>query len=397
MTLFRDSTGWAALRAASYGARERTLRPRATTRADVPGSLAALTSAWWTDVLCAGVPGAQVTAFEVVGSSAGTHQRHRLRITYNAAGRAAALPGAVFTKTLPTVVTRMIGGFNGTARAEGLFYRDLRPALEIEAPRGFHCAFDHRSLAGINVLEDVVATRGASFCGPEIHVTREMAERMVDLLAALHAHDITGAPRWLVPFADWFEGGARKMRTEHYTQRALSRLADRLPAALLERRDEVWPATRHAAAIHRSAGQSLLHSDVHIGNWYRTADGAMGLCDWQCVARGHGSRDLAYALATALTPEQRRAWERELIARYGESLARRRGVRGDPEALWFHYRTQMLHALWMWTITLCHSRWLPDMQPEATSTELIVRIATAIVDLDSLAAARSSDMAGPAA
>jgi hypothetical protein len=40
----------------------------------------------------------------------------------------------------------------------------------------------------------------------------------------------------------------------------------------------------------------------------------------------------------------------------------------------------------MWTITLCRSRWLPGMQPEATSTELIVRIATAIIDLDSLTA-----------
>jgi hypothetical protein len=184
MTRFRDSTAWPALRAATHVARERVLRPRATTRADGPGSLAATTLAWWTDVLCAGAPDAQVTAFEVVGSSAGTHQRHRLRIAYNAAGEAAALPE--------------IGGSNGTARAEGLFYRDIRPALEIEAPRGLHSAFDRRSLAAINVLKDIVATRGATFCGPETHVTREMAERMVDLLAALHARDISGAPRWLV-------------------------------------------------------------------------------------------------------------------------------------------------------------------------------------------------------
>jgi thiamine kinase-like enzyme len=391
----RDSTAWAAVRAASHIARERVLRTRATTRVDVPGSLASLTPAWWTDVLCSEVPGARVASFTVLASSAGTHQRDRIRITYNEAGAGAALPEGVFTKTLPTVVTRMIGGFNGTARAEGLFYRDLRPVLAIEAPRGFHTAFDRRSLAGINVLEDIVATRGASFCGPETKVTREMAEGMIDLLAALHAHDLTaGAPGWLVSFADWFEGGARKMRTEHYTQRALDRLAERLPRALLERRSELWPATHAATAIHRSAGASLLHSDVHIGNWYTTANGAMGLCDWQCVARGHGSRDLAYALSTALTVEQRRAWERELVERYGDSLARARGGRGDPAALWLQYRAQMLHALWMWTITLCHSRWLPDMQPEAVSTELIVRIATAIVDLDSIAAAHSSGAAG---
>ena len=53
----------------------------------------------------------------------------------------------------------MIGGYNGTARAEGRFYTELRPRLDIESPLGYHAAFDRRSLAGINVLEDIVATR----------------------------------------------------------------------------------------------------------------------------------------------------------------------------------------------------------------------------------------------
>jgi hypothetical protein len=55
---------------------------------------------------------------------------------------------------------------------------------------------------------------------------------------------------------------------------------------------------------------------------------------------------------------------------------------------------RMLHALWMWAITLCHSPWLPDVQPTETSTGLIVRIATAIVDLDSIAVSRSRGAVG---
>ena len=118
-----------ALRIAGQVLRER-IRPQMATRAeDVPSSVAVLTPAWWTAVLCAGHPGAQVLGFDVMGESAGTHQRHRFLLRYNEAGHIARLPMAVFTKTLPNVLTRMIGGYNGTARAEGRFYREIRPAL----------------------------------------------------------------------------------------------------------------------------------------------------------------------------------------------------------------------------------------------------------------------------
>ena len=45
---------------------------------------------------------------------------------------------------------------------------------------------------------------------------------------------------------------------------------------------------------------------------------------------------------------------------------------------------QIVHALAMWTITLCHSPLLPNMQPEDTSLTMIERITTAMGDLDSV-------------
>jgi hypothetical protein len=38
----------------------------------------------------------------------------------------------------------------------------------------------------------------------------------------------------------------------------------------------------------------------------------------------------------------------------------------------------------MWTITLCHSRLLPNMQPADTTLTMIERITTAMADLDAL-------------
>ena len=389
MADLKHSVALTALRIAGHVALERLHPVPALAATDVPSSVATLTPDWWTAVMCANQPRAKVLAFSILGASAGTHQRHRFVLTYNDAGRAAGLPFSVFTKSLPNVMTRMIGGYNGTARAEGRFYRELRPILNIESPLGYHSVFDRRSLAGINVLEDVAATRAARFCDADTYVTREMAESMVDLLAQLHAHAYADARldrewRWLANFADWFEIGARKMGTERYTGQAIRRMADRLPAALVKKADQIWPATIAACAIHRHGPRSVLHSDVHIGNWYRHGNGAMGLFDWQCVAQGHWSRDVAYALSAALTVEDRRAWERALLARYLETLSTIADVYINTNDAWDHYRRQMLHALWMWTITLCHSRWLPAMQPVATSMAMIERIATAVDDLDSL-------------
>ena len=110
----------------------------------------------------------------------------------------------------------------------------------------------------------------------------------------------------------------------------------------------------------------------------------MGLCDWQCLARGHWSRDFAYAMTAALTPDDRHNWEKDLLQRYLDQFAELTGARSDFNLSFLHYRQQMVHALLMWTITLCHSPLLPNMQPEETTLAMIGRISTAMADLDSL-------------
>jgi len=324
----------------------------------------------------------------VENASAGTHERHRLRVTYNEAGEKAGLPSSIFTKSLPSFVTRMVAGFNGHARIEGGFYSEVRPLLDIEAPLCYYSTYDRETFAAIHLLEDLVHTKGATFCGHQTLVTRSMAEDMVDLLAALHGA-FYGSPklsqyRWLSHYAKWFQIGAEKMRTEFYTEKAFDAAAHVIPTALMARRKEIWPATIRALEIHANGPDVFLHSDVHIGNWYQTAAGRMGLCDWQCPSRGHWSRDLSYALSAALKPEDRRTWERDLLKRYLDRLAERGGVRLDFDSSFTQYRQQMSHALAMWTITLCHSPLFPSMQGEAMTLAMIERIANAMVDLNSL-------------
>ena len=377
-----------ALKVSSRVLYEKLARPMAREAGDVPRSPDAITPEWLTAVLCTSTPGAAVTDVKVELASAGTHERHRLRVSYNAAGRQAGLPASIFTKSLPSIVTRMIAGFNGHARVEGRFYSEVRPLLNIEAPVCYHSTYDRQTFAAIHLLEDLVATKSATFCGHKTYVTRGMAEDMVDLLASLHSR-FYDAPalkefRWLADYPRWFSIGAEKMRTEHYTQKALDAAASIVPSRLIARRNEIWPATMRGLAVHQIAPNVFLHSDVHIGNWYQSALGRMGLCDWQCPSRGHWSRDVAYAISAALTVENRRSWERDLLARYLERLAGLTGQRFDFEQSFTWYRQQLLHALAMWTITLRHSPLLPSMQSEPMTLAMIERMAVAIDDLDSL-------------
>jgi thiamine kinase-like enzyme len=382
-----DKVPLVALRVAGQVMRERVRRPKAVRRADVPGSVHAITPAWLTEVLAGDAPGAVVETVTVRHVSSGTHERDRLLVSYNDAGWAAGLPPSIFTKSTPSIVTRVMCGYNGTARVEGQFYTHVRPLLDLEAPRAYHAAWNRATLTAMLLLEDLVATKGATFTTFRTEVTRAMAEDMVDLLAALHGrfYDDPELDRrfpWLASYPAWFRIGAAKMQVERYTARSLDRAAERLPADVRARRDEVWPAVLRAVEVHERQPRSVLHSDVHIGNWYRTDTGRMGLCDWQCPSKGHWSRDVAYALAAGLTPEHRRAWERELLDRYLERLGEATGARIEREDAWRWYRQQMFHALWMWTITLCHSPLLPGMQPEETSLAMIERITTALSDLD---------------
>ena len=384
-----SATALAALKIGGRVAFERLVGPKARQRDDVPCSPSAITPEWLTAVLCEKYPGAMVTQVEVKPASAGTHERHRLLSTYNEAGRRAGLPGSIFTKSLPSVVTRMIGGFNGTARVEGQFFTQLRPLLQIEAPVGYHAAFDRRTFASILLLEDLVATKSATFCNHRTYVTREMADDMIDVLAALHARfygepELATRYRWVAGYPRWFTIGAEKMRLEYYTRKAFEAASHVIPGKGVgaTRRGVAGGHARACRPRRRGAGPDPLR------------------CAYRKLVPDGGRKDglvrLAVPFARPLVAGLRLRGDSGADAgrspHVGEgsagALSRRfaelTGSRPDFDESFRHYREQMVHALLMWTITLCHSPLLPNMQPEETTLTMIERITTAMADLDSI-------------
>lgn len=366
-------------------------RPR-TTLQDVPPSSEALTVEWLTLALCQRIPGAEVVDFQLGPRNDGTSARRTLRVRYNTAGSDAGLPEAVFTKSAPSFLSRMVAAGARLAQIEANFYRLVRPELDIEAPATLYSAFDPISHRLMLLTDDVTVTRGATFgTALDRRLTRAQAEQLVTTLAALHAH------YWNAPlqnmFRDWLRDTHEYMRLLDDALDASARILSGferaravVPPQVYARRHEVYDALVESQRHNAFSGPTTyLHGDVHPGNWYLTRDGALGLYDWQMCVIGGPARDLAYALTSHLTIEDRRAWERELLECYRHELAAR-GVDSTPGSadLFHDYRRQVVYGMFAWLATIGRSPLQPKYQPDEISLANLERMTQACADLDTL-------------
>src|SRR5581483_1874304 len=160
---------WLARRAIEVGVSTLTekVRPRPARGIDeVPGTVADITGQWLTGWLCRDVPGAAVTSFTSPGGSAGTSTRAALRVSYNAEGVAAGLPTELFVKLASSYRQRVLLGSANAQRGEVVFFNSLRPNIEMETPLGYGGAVDERGWKSAVLMEDIAATKGATFVEP---------------------------------------------------------------------------------------------------------------------------------------------------------------------------------------------------------------------------------------
>ena len=126
----------------------------------------------------------------------------------------------------------------------------------------------------------------------------------------------------------------------------------------------------------------VLEDQVSLG-------GAMGLAHWQGIAGGDWGRDVAYAISTALSINERRAWERDLLQYYLDKLHEAGAPTIGFNEAWNSYRRHLFTSLAWWTLTLTPSSGSseeapPDFQPKDACLEFIRRMSTTIDDLEAL-------------
>lgn len=354
---------------------------------DMPPTYESITPEWLTAVLANGNPGAQVVSHELGPRDDGTSNRRKITVQWNDAGRQAGLPEKLFCKGTQSLESRYMLGMNEGVQAEVNFYNVLQPTVDVIAPPKYFARYDPETLNSIVVLEDL--SDKVEFCTMATDLSLEHCRSQMRLLASLHSkfYESPLLKTKLNMFSNWetfFRITAFDAGFEDSCIRGFVEAEEVIPPRLFARESEVWPATLKCVDTHESMPRGMTHNDVHMKNWFIRPDGEMGLNDWQNSAQGNGSRDLAYCISTAVVPEKRREWERDLLAYYIEEFAARGGPKLDFDVTFKRYRQQLFAALAWWSGTLGQPPEAPEMQPRETSLEFIRRTVTAIDDLDAL-------------
>jgi hypothetical protein len=341
-----------------------------------------LTVAWAQRVLDRHVSGAAVAGVDVLSVDVGTTTRVRLAVDHDGPP---ALPRRWFVK-LPSLSwrARWITALPRLLQAEARFYGEVSRALPVPIPP-FLAAQSRCGWGATVVLADV--TEGGAVAGaPADALTAAQATLVIEQLARLHAR------LWNAPILDreydWLAGPVRRSE-----DRLGSALAVPLMRRGLRRAGSAVPTALHAPALGYArrrrqvmrfladGPRTLVHHDVHPGNlfWQKSEP---GLLDWHLVRIGEGIGDVAYFLATSLTPETRRGHETRLLARYQQVLTEH-GVHDlDGEVLRCRYRAHLVYPFEAMVLTLA----VGGMMTLENTLELIRRAAAAAADHESFAA-----------
>ncbi len=348
--------------------------------AGTPRHPASISPAWLTGALQPAFGGVRVRALEPLDAHAGTTDRVRLAVHYEAGGPRQP-PPSVFVKMPPRdLPTRLFVNLMGLGSTEVRFYTELSASAPIDTPRLFYASAG-RAGGFVLVLEDLEA-RGVQWSDALHPLDVDRARLVVQALARLHAalRDRAEAA-WLCRGL----GSARYPVERFVSARGIAAAVRRFP-------DLMPPAARAAAPRLAAARDALeaawlrppltvIHGDAHAGNLYFSSD-AVGFFDWQVAQRGQGLRDVAYFAITSLHPALRRAHERDLLTLYLATLAAHGGEAPAPPAAWLQYR---LHAAYTWIATAVTAA-AARLQAGAIARAGLVRASTAFADLDPLGA-----------
>jgi hypothetical protein len=327
--------------------------------------------------------GAQVSAFRAEDSD--DLARGHTRIWLDYAGGASG-PRSVFCKDSQRLKLRLFNAF--LVSGEVQFYHDIQPALGVETPACIHVGYDAESHNSLLIFKDL-REHGLTFCTDKTLVTRQVAEDQIRHIAAVHARfwnemDTNPSMTSLRPFRTVYDSVNAIFRDNFgaVVMNGFGAASSAIPESVKARSEEVWPCVQRALAAQFAAPPTLTHNDSHIDNWYPSPnDGLLRLGDWQIVARGDLSFDLALTMATSPTIDDRRAWERDLINLYIDELAIGRGPRLTFNEIWDRYRAQLFMVLAWWTPTVKSDVDFEFHDRDGTF-EIIRRISTAIDDLD---------------
>jgi aminoglycoside phosphotransferase (APT) family kinase protein len=136
-------------------------------------------------------------------------------------------------------------------------------------------------------------------------------------------------------------------------------------------------ALRQLVKLSNQQPRALLHGDTHLGNLYVDVDGVPGFFDSQ-PHHGPGMCEVAYHLAGALDPADRRSHERALVAQYRDALKAAEVDAPPLDELMRQYGALLAVGYCIFMVNAS------DFQPEAINTAYTARFSQAMLDHDTI-------------
>jgi aminoglycoside phosphotransferase (APT) family kinase protein len=222
--------------------------------------------------------------------------------------------------------------FARRAHREAWFYRVLAPLLPTPAPRCWAAAEDVEGSRLVLFLEDVVDARAGDAlrgCPPAD------VEAVLAAIAPVHAA-WWARPDRLAALPNWTGDRAAGERRQQRYREHWATLADRdglgLDPRLRRMAARLGDGLADVLTRLDAAPQTVVHADLHLDNVLFTPqeNRAAVVLDWQTVCRGPAALDVARAVVTSLSPQDRRDHEDRLLTGYHRAVRERGVAERDP-------------------------------------------------------------------
>lgn len=342
----------------------------------IPTEIAGLDADWFRAALRVDHPDLAVRDVRITQVIEGTCTKIRIALDY--ADGSAAGPATMMLKGGFAAHSHM---FLGMHQTEMLYYRDIAPRAVFDTPRSWFAGLDPANGRSAVLLEDMDA-RGVHWLGALAPLDWRDETAFIDMLARF------AAQWWDSP--EFAAGGGLDWVIHSYEREAADYIAYyleperwaefmRMPRCAglprsLQDREQMRAALDALAKRLDTQPTTLSHGDTHLGNLYLNPDGSPGFLDAQ-PRRAPWVKDFAYQMTAALDIEDRRNWEKPLLARYLRRLAEA-GVAAVPsfEEAWYDYRCEIAYGLFIFMINEGH------FQREETNTAFAARFGAAAID-----------------
>jgi hypothetical protein len=340
---------------------------------------------WLNEVLAPRHPGvrvARVARVETLDQSEVTNSHARLRIIYR---ERCGAPEQVFCKLLPSdPLRRSAIAQTRMGPREALFYERLAPQTDLRVPEAHVALQAEEELSFVLLLEDLSAT-GCTISDGTLGIEVDAAAQALEDLAGFHARFEDPSRRrseagWVPapdPPSDY--GSLRlKEGLEHHRDRLSDAFAE-MAELYLEKHDAL-------PAIWHQGPPTVIHGDCHLGNLFDD-HGRTGFLDWGLIVVSTALRDVSYLLNLALSIDDRRRSERDLLRHY---LDVRKALRAEPISFDEAFKRHRLQASYL-APACCQIVTFPDNateQRKVFASAFLARAEAAIEDLEARDALR---------